>query len=116
MSLQRILNNDSSLPRSRGFLPQPHNQSSRHYREDSDGDEERSPKRRRTSVDAGISYEHRWQSPPAPSSDLDECPEIWQDELNKYMLETRIRARQVQQWFEEKCRVRLTVPSLMTSC
>ncbi|KAF8584484.1 hypothetical protein K439DRAFT_1566811 [Ramaria rubella] len=90
MSLSRILNNDNPIPRSTPFPTQSHNQPSRHYRDDSDDDNERALKRRRTSDDP----------------DLDDCPEVWQDELNKYMLQTRVRARHVQQWFDDKCRER----------
>jgi len=108
MSLSRILNDDSDQLRNPLFSHQTQYPPSRHYREGSDNDDQRALKRRRTSD--GLQHESQWQSPPAPSSDLDDCPEVWQEELNKYMLETRKRARQVEHWFDEQCRVRPCCP------
>lgn len=33
------------------------------------------------------------------SSDLDDCPEVWQGELGSYVLETHKRLRQVEAFF-----------------
>lgn len=33
------------------------------------------------------------------SSDLDDCPEVWQGELGNYIMETHKRQRQIDNWF-----------------
>ena len=42
------------------------------------------------------------------SSDLEDCREIWEAELQDYILETQKRQRQVEMWFEDSCVVRST--------
>jgi hypothetical protein len=42
------------------------------------------------------------------SSDLDDSEEIWTEELGRYILENRLRARDVEAWFENKSAVRMT--------
>ncbi|GJJ09521.1 hypothetical protein Clacol_003744 [Clathrus columnatus] len=105
MSLSRILNVDTPPPRHSSINSQPHPQSSHHYKDNYGFNDNRALKRRRSTTGDDQSliqqHDHRW---PSPSSDLDDCPEIWRDELNKYMVATRLRARQVEHWFEEKNR------------
>ncbi len=36
---------------------------------------------------------------PKPSSDLEECQELWWDELGNYAMETHKRQKQVDVWF-----------------
>ncbi|CDO72378.1 hypothetical protein BN946_scf184977.g77 [Trametes cinnabarina] len=36
-----------------------------------------------------------------PSSDLEDCPELWWDELGNYILETHKRQKQVEIWFSQ---------------
>ena len=38
-------------------------------------------------------------------SDLEDCTEIWNDELYKYRSETRQRQRQIEVWYDEQCTV-----------
>ena len=37
------------------------------------------------------------------SSDLEDCEEVWMQELSDYMLETRKRTKQVDGWFNDSC-------------
>ncbi|KAF8330420.1 P-loop containing nucleoside triphosphate hydrolase protein [Cantharellus anzutake] len=36
------------------------------------------------------------------SSDLEDCEELWTDELGRYFLEQRVRTREIEAWFESK--------------
>lgn len=38
---------------------------------------------------------------PKPSSDLEECQELWWDELGNYAMETHKRQKQVDVWFSQ---------------
>ncbi|KIJ45642.1 hypothetical protein M422DRAFT_46685 [Sphaerobolus stellatus SS14] len=100
MSLSRILNIDNAPSRLSPF-PQPDPV----YRDDIDMNDDRPSKRRRMADEPPPHQgDRQWQSPPSPSTDLDECTEIWQEELHKYMEETRLRAREVEQWYERESR------------
>lgn len=41
------------------------------------------------------------------SSELDDCEDVWTEELGKYIIENRLRAREVEAWFEERSAVSL---------
>ena len=60
-------------------------------------------------------FQHYAPAEPAPpteeelrlaSSDLDDCGEIWIQELSDYVLETQKRNKQVDLWFMDSCVVR----------
>ena len=39
------------------------------------------------------------------TSDLEDCPQIWEPELSNYILECQKRQHQVDSWFEDVCLV-----------
>lgn len=49
------------------------------------------------------------------SDDLADCEEIWTEELGKYVLESRIRIKQVEAWFQDKSEVRVLLTVVLIS-
>lgn len=45
---------------------------------------------------------------PSMSSDLEDCKEIWMDELDQYVLESKKRYQRVENWFHTGIKVRFT--------
>ncbi|KAH8120417.1 SNF2 family N-terminal domain-containing protein [Phellopilus nigrolimitatus] len=74
------------------------------YREDHTLQEGASRKKKKTGDDAGFQPARRVEEElRLASSDLDDCEEIWIQEMSYYCLETQKRQRQVELWFEDSC-------------